>query len=155
MMKQIEFHRYLTPMQGNRDAPFSVGLLNLTEQEARLVNEFVAQLQTGRNNAERWSRRLDGDKGIDGTLSPRQRTAGSETVTLNGYLRPDENALVALTQFREDQQRTRDRLLMERGVVITREEAAALGVELDAVPAAEPAPVGNRFSGLDLDGEKP
>jgi hypothetical protein len=47
-MKKIETYTYETPTADNKDCPFSVGVLNLTREEARSVAGFASQLIAAR-----------------------------------------------------------------------------------------------------------
>jgi hypothetical protein len=50
-MKSIETHTYETPLNDNRDCPFSVGIMNLTREEARAIAGYVSQLIMSRGGS--------------------------------------------------------------------------------------------------------
>lgn len=59
-MKRIESHRYNTPTADNRDCSYSVGVLNLTKDEAEMIERLASQMNGERafavpqpSNAER------------------------------------------------------------------------------------------------------
>jgi polyphosphate kinase len=48
MKPRIETHKYRTPLADNREADYSVGVMQLTETEAELVISFAQNLQAER-----------------------------------------------------------------------------------------------------------
>lgn len=53
---RITVNKYETPTASNREAPFSVGIMNLTATEANLISEYASVLQNDRSNAVMSSR---------------------------------------------------------------------------------------------------
>jgi hypothetical protein len=125
-MKRVEVHKYNTPTADNRDCPWSLGILNLTEAEADLVAQFA--------------------RGIRNINSLRAR--GVTATEMRGMSGPAVTTERADIAYQELMRRAR-----EADMAITPEQRKRSLVgrfepERDEQP--EPEEPRNRFSGLDI-----
>ncbi len=135
----IEVHEYSTPTAANAECPYSIGIMNLTRDEARTLAALAQELDQRRWMTATQSAELYRDQrpmGITGPPPPQRNDWQEEAAR---QLR----ARVSQAQGQIDAQLMKE---VERLIALE---------QLRTEPEPEPVTLRNRFSGLDITGGTP
>lgn len=156
---RIETHKFCTPTAVNRAVPYSVGVMNLTEDEAEIVISFARSLERDRLNTA-----LPGARSA--AMNARERREAmirGNVFDVPGFIRDEiiksEDPPVALTQWKcinghplPNRTARCDACVTANGALYANREQS---VRNDMIKSSDEPPVvkpaRNRFSGLDIE----